>query len=472
MKRGSFFNDFLYTFSSSFASMMLGALSVIVFPKFLSPTQYGEYQLYLLYVGYTILLSFGVPHGVYLLLGGRGGSRPSPKQLGHLILVAMLISLCGMAALFSLGFVFRLWTSVFFAVCVSLTVPLECTNFFLLYVLQTTDEIRSGALAQLLWRMIALPLSLLYVIFFPGDKSIDVIIALDIIGRFVQLGFSSAVCYKRRIISFRTAPDRRKRLRIIPLAISGSQLLLSTNSGAVITGIARMGIQIAWGIGAFAGASLAMSVSNMFSRFANSVATPLFPRLRYLDDNESGNLYRSASLFISLVFYLFALIAPIASLVLSIWLPYYGEELQYVSLLMPVCLTESKSTVLVSNYYKSYRLEVPLSVINLSAILFSVGVAICGYVMRWPSDTMLCGMVLSLVLRSAILELYLLHIRDIPDKVTILCDVLMALLMTMMYYLGIFGTVLYSIICGLLIWRRRDSCSIIVRTVISMLKRK
>lgn len=441
MKQTSFLGDFLYTFFNSLVSMLLGAGSVLLFPKFLPVEQYGEYQLYLMYAGYSVLFSLGIPHGVYLLLGGRGDEKLTPSQLGETFFKSLLISALCMCMVFSIGLALTLWPDVFLGTCICLTIPLECGNFYLLYVMQTNGEVRSGALAQLFWRLVSLVPSFGLVLL--GFRSVIVIVLFDLIGRCVQFVYCISRCHTRGIIKFCTPNDSMGATRLFQLIVSGSQLLISNNAGTIMTGIARMCVQATWGIAAFAGASLAMSVANMFSRFANSVATPLFPRLKLLDAESNKKLYRDGSLVISALFYAAALVVPIIALVLSKWLPSYEEDLRYVSILMPMCLVESKVTVLVSNYYKSYRLEGVLSAVNVFSVLLACGFAFAGWQLRFQVDLLFVGMVASLALRSIVLEVWLWRISSIPDSHTIAWDAIMMVGMLSIYFSSSLGLILY-----------------------------
>lgn len=59
--------------------------------------------------------------------------------------------------------------------------------------------------------------------------------------------------------------------------------------------------------------------------------------------------------------------------VLSLWLPKYADSLIYMSVLFPVCVFESKVTLLINTYLKSMRKEFLMLKINTVSVVFYNG---------------------------------------------------------------------------------------------------
>ena len=60
-----------YGFVANMISMVLGALSVLIIPKYIGVSDFGYYQLYLFYTGYVTITALGHPDGNYLKIGGQ-----------------------------------------------------------------------------------------------------------------------------------------------------------------------------------------------------------------------------------------------------------------------------------------------------------------------------------------------------------------------------------------------------------------
>lgn len=66
-----FFKNISYSFAANVISMLVGILSVLVFPKLIGVEEFGYYQLYVFYAGYVTLTALGWADGIYLKYGGH-----------------------------------------------------------------------------------------------------------------------------------------------------------------------------------------------------------------------------------------------------------------------------------------------------------------------------------------------------------------------------------------------------------------
>ena len=57
------------------------------------------------------------------------------------------------------------------------------------------------------------------------------------------------------------------------------------------------------------------------------------------------------------------------SLILERWLPKYSESLKYLGVLLPSIIFSTKTSLLIDNYYKAYRLEKKLFLINSLSLI-------------------------------------------------------------------------------------------------------
>ncbi len=66
-----FVGNISYVVSSNLTSTLISILIVLIVPKVLGVSEYGYWQMYLLYASYTGFLQLGWCDGVYLKYGGR-----------------------------------------------------------------------------------------------------------------------------------------------------------------------------------------------------------------------------------------------------------------------------------------------------------------------------------------------------------------------------------------------------------------
>ena len=57
---------------------------------------------------------------------------------------------------------------------------------------------------------------------------------------------------------------------------------------------------------------------------------------------------------------------------LSCWLPQYAGALEYLSLLLPLCLYESRTAMLTTTYLKAYREEKNILKVNVTVVVLSL----------------------------------------------------------------------------------------------------
>lgn len=452
--KGSLLGDISITFFANVVSLVLGALSVLILPKFLSEMQYGYYQLYQFYVGYGSLLAFGIPEGLYLLRGAKVGSGLSDGEVkNHFLTLCILDGTVYIFILFvaissSQGSIIP---TVAAMCCASGFI--SCVRLVVYYILQTSGQVARYARSVILERVVSLPPVLFAVIC--GATEIAPLLAFDTLGRLAAFIYSArgAAFMKRSVLH---APWRQSFQRLPGLVASGGQILISRYADTLISGAVRYGVQIAWGVGAFAHVSLTMNLVNMFMRLADAVAVPVFPALRGLGEDGGMRFYRQASFGITaLIGFGVLLLIPATSLLVR-WVPAYSEALPYAILLAPMCLAQCKISVVISNYYKSLRLETPLMVVNVTSILVA---ALCAFVTVIVGDSLFAALVaidVVSLLRLLALEGYLTHFGAIPETKMICCDVVLCVGMVLLYVTrATLGLVLYlCFLVGLIIANR------------------
>ena len=468
--KGSLLGDISITFLANVISLILGALSVLILPKFLSESQYGYYQLYQFYVGYGTLLAFGIPEGIYLLQGAKAGSCMRDEELrGHFNTLCILDGLVYSSILVTAIFASPgSAISIVIAMC-CISGFVGCVRLVVYYTLQTNGQVARYARSVILERVVSLPPVLFAVAC--GATEIAPLLVFDTLGRIVALIYAArGVTFLKRSVS--RVSYRQSICHLPGLVVSGGQVLISRYTDTLISGAVRYGVQVAWGIGAFAHISLTMSLVNMFMRLADAVAVPVFPALRELGEDGGIRFYRQASFGITMFIGLGVLLLIPVTTLLTLWIPAYSEALSYAILLSPLCLAQCKISIVTSNYFKSLRLETPLMLINIISVLLA---AFCAFITVFVGDCLFAAL-LSIdfvsLLRLLALEGYLIRLKGIPETRAICCDVLLCVGMVLLYSAGsALGVVLYFfIIVGLIFINRTNALQLALR-VLDIVKR-
>ncbi len=365
----SIFKNFSYSLLSNVMSTLISAAVVILVPKLIGKADYGYYQLYVFYASYTGFFHFGWADGIYLKYGGieyNHYNRPlMSSQFWYMIGFETILSLSLSAGV--LLFV-RDIDRVFILILTSISILFVIPKTLLSYLLQISNRIREYSLVVVVEKAVYFLLTIILLI--AGCRTYRPLIVADILGKLsaAMLG----VFYCRDIVKARPSPFSAAVNEAWSDICIGIKLMVANIASMLILGIVRMSIERQWDIETYATVSLAISVSNMLLVCINAVGTVLFPILKRMDSSRIHSLYMDLrDVLMILLLGMLLSYYPIQWL-LSLWLPSYAESFTYMSLLFPMCIYESKMSLLVNTYFKALRQEKWLMIANATTVVLSV----------------------------------------------------------------------------------------------------
>lgn len=437
-----------HTSFSNLVSFMVSTLVVLIVPKIIGVEEYSYWQLYLFYSGYAGFLNFGWPEGIYLRYGGKTYNDLDSNNLGvqfflffgFQIFVAIIF--CVIALLYPQSANDR---NIFylFCLCIISFVP----RAFLWVILQATNRIKEYANLTLLDRV-------LYLIFLTsllliGFRDYTALIICDLASKFITLYLSIKECKdlfikieKTKINIKSIVIDIRENIK------SGINLTCANISSMLIIGVVRMGIQRYWDITTFGITSLTLSISNLLMTFIRAISVVIFPIIKKANNKDLSNIYdKIRTVLITLLFGLLILYFPIKEILIR-WLPKYQLGLQYMALLFPMCIFESKMAMLVETYLKAYRKERYLLKINVFTMILSIVTTFIFADILHNLTLSLLMIVVLIAFRCSFAEFYLCNLINISCKKEIFQEIIMTAIFIISNWCigGIFGLSIY-IIC-------------------------
>lgn len=111
------------------------------------------------------------------------------------------------------------------------------------------------------------------------------------------------------------------------------------------------------------------------------------------------------------------------------WLPEYNESLNYMSILFPMVLFESKMGLLINPYLKTFRKENSLLKINLLTVVFSLLLTLITVFFIGNINLAILSITFLLAFRSVVSEIYISKIL----KENFLSDILLELIMSIIF---------------------------------------
>ena len=450
-----FTKNFSYTFMSNILSLLISVVIAFVIPKLISVEQYGYYQLYIFYTNYVGVSYLGLCDGFYLRIGGKYYDDLDKS------LYSTQFRLLGIFEIVIYTFIFC--GSLFFATdenkhyviaCVCVAAVGMCLRWFITFILQATARIKEYAIVTIIERvlyvLVAVPMVL------GGYRGFELLVIIDVVAKYISLFIGVWFC--RDMIRSKTLPLRTVFPEVRENISAGFKFMLAQLCDMLIIGVVRFGVQSYWDIATFSKVSVTLTVSNLVMTAINAISVVMYPTLRRTSEERLPALYRIMRIILvgfafgALIFYY-----PIQR-ILTVWLPQYTESLRYAAILFPICMYQSKMSMLVNTYFKTLRLENLLMKCNMAALALSVVLTLVSTLLLNSVTAAIISILIVLIFRCILSEIILS--TKLPIKV--IKDIFIEIVMTVAFivcnwFFGFAGMMMYAVCYVMyLIIKRKD----------------
>ena len=445
-----------YTFTANILTMLISIIMTLILPKFLGVTDYSYYQLYIFFISYVGFFHFGWIDGIYLKIGGMeyNDLEKSSYVTQFWMLNALEIIIAAIISIFAL-FTIKNIDKSFILIATSVCGIITILRTYLLFILQSTNRIKEYAKYTRLDRFIYFVLVIFFL--FLGFNNYKIILYIDIFSKLVAL----LLCANKMkdIVFGKLNISKNTLLEIFENISIGIKLMLANIASTLIIGVVRFGIQKNWDIETFGKISLTLNISNLLMTFINAVAVIMFPLLRREEESNLPKIYVILRNTLMIFLYMMLIFYYPIKLILSTWLPQYEDSLRYMALLFPICIYESKMSMLINTYLKSFRKEKSMLIINTISLILSLIVTILSVFILNNLTLAILSIVFLLGFRCVIGELVLTKIMNILIyKDIILETVLTAIFIISSWFINnMFCSIIYT--CFYLIYvfiKRKD----------------
>lgn len=416
--------NFSYTLFSNTFAFLISALISFILPKYIGVESYGFFQLYLFYTGYTGLFHYGIADGIFLRYGGQDYSNISKSVLSAQVRTCEYINLF-VTILFCAVAIFFVQPDdkkivLFLSASTILVTPVR---IIFNNTLLCTNRISESAQATILQKLTYLILILLGII--TKQKSSTYYIISSMLAELLALCILMIKC--KDIVRSQPIGFRKNIEEIKINIIVGIKLTFATLVSSLIIGIIRMAIENQWDVETFGKVSLTISVSNLLMVLIRAIALVMFPMLCRIDTNRLASLYHKIRNILMIIL-LGMLVAyyPINA-ILTMWLPKYSDSLVYMALLFPMCVFESKMSMLIETYMKALRREKWILIVNLITVCCSGLLAfITAYCLHNLTLTV-ASIMLLIILRCVAAEYVVSKVLNISTQKDTLLEILLTI---------------------------------------------
>lgn len=445
-----------YTFTANILTMLISIIMTLILPKFLGVTDYSYYQLYIFFISYVGFFHFGWIDGIYLKIGGMeyNDLEKSNYVTQFWMLNVLEIIIAAIISIFAL-FIIKNIDKSFVLISTSVCGVITILRTYLLFILQSTNRIKEYAKYTRVDRFIYFALVIVFL--FLGFKNYKIILYIDIFSKLVAL----VLCANKMkdIVFGKLNISKNTLLEIFENISIGIKLMLANIASTLIIGVVRFGIQKNWDIDTFGKISLTLNISNLLMTFINAVAVIMFPLLRREEESNLPKIYVILRNTLMIFLYMMLIFYYPIKLILSTWLPQYADSLRYMALLFPICIYESKMSMLINTYLKSFRKEKSMLIINTISLILSLILTISSVFILNNLTLAILSIVFLLGFRCVIGELVLTKIMNILIyKDIILETVLTAIFIISSWFINnMFCSIIYT--CFYLIYvfiKRKD----------------
>lgn len=156
--------------------------------------------------------------------------------------------------------------------------------------------------------------------------------------------------------------------------------------------------------------------------------------------------------------------------ILAWWLPQYADSLIYMSVLFPVCVFESKLSLLINTYLKSMRQEALMLKINVVSVLVSLAVTFITVQFFHNLNLTVLSIVGIYAFQCCLAECFINHFLQMNLHKDIVIDLVMcSIFIVSGWFLdSIFCMVIYVVAYFVFLLAHREQ----VKKIVVMIKRK
>lgn len=430
----------IYVVAAQSISLLLGITRTLILPILLGITNFGYWQVYLLYMSYVGIFALGFNDGIYLKYG-KYDHEELPKeifrasirvfvifQIAIMLIVSAVISLEPESS----KQISMLWTSI--------NIPIAGLTGVLIYVLQITNQLKKYSFYTILDKVVVLVIIVgLYLLRL--DNFLIIIIA-DTFARILVLGLMINSC--REIIFGKGIRYQSALKEIIDNVRVGIKLMLANFAGMLVLGFGKFLVERTASVEQFATYSFAISTVNLVLVLITAIGLVIYPTLNRLDkDNYPKYFNKLNKILAIIVFGLLTVLFPL-KLFISRFMVDYVSVFNYLSIIFAIIFVQSKMQILINPYFNLLRKESMMLRANLVGVVVAVILVTPLFILTKSVTMVAIGTLFAMLLRLYLSEIYLKKEQGILGNKNIIAELIGLFIfiifgLTSNLYLGLIG---------------------------------
>lgn len=446
--------NLVYTLSAQCISLILGILKVLILPLILGIQNFGYWQVYLLYVGYLGIFSLGFNDGIMLRFGKYEQSQ-LPKPIFRRSIQLFFLSQVLLAVILAMIFAFEsnLNKEISF-MFVALNLPMVGLTGVLLYILQTTNQLKKYSVLSIIDKLVV-TVAILIMWFLKVDNFVVAII-IDTMSRAIAL---MVMVYYCRDLLFGKRDTIACGLKELKKNISsGIKVMISNLLGMLVLGYGLLLTERFMSIENYSAYAFSISTTNLVLFFAIAIGTVIYPLISRKNLGQIKEMFPQVSELTTLITLILLIVYFPLKILISNSLPEYISVFNYLPFIFLFITSQAKMQILINPYYKRMRKEKNMLQANLIVFLFAIVFVSLSFILFKSILLMVISTYLSMYLRVYLSEKFLENQLLVEKKNSRTLEIVYHLIfLSTAYQTSLFiGFIIYLVfIIGLIIYKRK-----------------
>lgn len=412
------FKNTIYVVAAQSISLLLGIARTLLLPLLLGITNFGYWQVYLLYMSYVGIFALGFNDGIYLKYG-KYEYDELPKEtfrssirlfIVFQIVIMLLVSTVIMFEPDSSKQLSMLWASI--------NIPIAGLTGVLTYVLQITNQLKKYSFYTILDKITVL-IIIVGVFLLKLDNFLIIIIA-DTLSRVLVLGLMINSC--KDIIFGKGIRYQFAFKEIIENVRIGIKLMLANFAGMLVLGFGRFLVERTASVEEYGIYSFAISTMNLVLVLITAIGLVIYPTLNRLDKNNYPNYFTKLNkVLVIIIFGLLVSLFPLKIFISRFMADYVGI-FSYLSIIFAIIFVQSKMQILINPYYKLLRKESMMLRANLVGVVIAIILIAPMYILIKSVTMVAIGTLLAMLIRLYLSEVYLKKEQGISGNKNIVLE--------------------------------------------------
>ncbi len=348
---------------------MVGIITGLLLPKFMSIDNYAYYRIFTLYLMFNGFAHLGFNDGILVRYGSFDG-KDIPKNkfrayFSFIIIFQLIIAfILIIIFLFFIKdtnrlviFLFVIANMILLNVTTNLSITYQITKNFKVF---STNTVIQNLLLMLFITFLVLTNNTNFIVVIMCQTVVNVIILIKYIIE------TKALIFGDRIRLFKSKDE------IINIFKTGFPVLIGNLMGLVIFGIGRVVVERYYSLNDFAYFSFAISLLGLIFTFITAISNLLYPYIARVEKNRAGDYYKQLYFVIIGITSVSLLTFFVLKLIVINFIPTYIPAIKITLILFPLIIFRSIINLISINFYKVLSLNKEYNKNNLIALVIAL----------------------------------------------------------------------------------------------------